>query len=251
MRIAKTPLARFAGGDISRRSWIRWVRLLPERHPELDIRVRSPISRVAYIAAESAPTSCTSPTSTGADGFRSAWKIRRRRPTACPFSIGILRAELLEEVLHGRYPGTKRYSLEGATALIPLLDEILEAASESGGEELMLGMSHRGRLNVMVHIVGKSPADIFAGFEDVDPRSTLGGGDVKYHIGAAGEYRCGTAARFRSSSCQIPATWRRWIRSLSAVRVRDRIARVYGGQSACVAAPHPWRRGVRGAGSLG
>ena len=101
----------------------------------------------------------------------------------------ILRAELLEEVLHGRYPGTKRFSLEGVTALIPLLDHILESASEHGAEEVMLAMSHRGRLNVMVHIAGKSPVEIFAGFEDVDPRSALGGGDVKYHIGATGEYR--------------------------------------------------------------
>ena len=52
----------------------------------------------------------------------------------------------------------------------------------------MLGMSHRGRLNVIVHVVGKDPADIFAGFEDTDPRSVLGGGDVKYHLGASGTY---------------------------------------------------------------
>src|SRR5687767_15320882 len=50
-------------------------------------------------------------------------------------------------------------------------------------------MSHRGRLNVMTHIVGKPAAEVFAGFEDVDPRSVLGGGDVKYHLGATGEYR--------------------------------------------------------------
>jgi 2-oxoglutarate dehydrogenase E1 component len=100
----------------------------------------------------------------------------------------LLRAELFEKTLHARYPGTKRFSLEGGTALIPLLDEILEGGSECGAEELVLGTSHRGRLNLMVHIVGKSPTDIFAGFEDVNPRSVLGGGDVKYHMGASGEY---------------------------------------------------------------
>ena len=101
----------------------------------------------------------------------------------------LLRAELFEEVLHARYPGTKRFSLEGMTALVPLLDELLEGAGARGAEELVLGMSHRGRVNVMVQILGKSPTEIFAGFEDVNPRSVLGGGDVKYHVGASGEYR--------------------------------------------------------------
>ena len=100
----------------------------------------------------------------------------------------LLRAELFEEVLHARYPGTKRFSLEGMTALIPFLDEVLEGAGRCGAEELVLGMSHRGRVNVMVQILGKSPTEIFAGFEDVNPRSVLGGGDVKYHMGASGEY---------------------------------------------------------------
>ncbi len=101
----------------------------------------------------------------------------------------LIAAEVLEDMLHARYPGTKRFSLEGSTALIPLLDEILTVAANGGATEVMLGMSHRGRLNVMVHVVGKDPADIFAGFEDTDPRSVLGGGDVKYHQGASGAYR--------------------------------------------------------------
>ena len=86
----------------------------------------------------------------------------------------LVSADTFERVLQSRYVGTKRYSLEGATALIPLLDEVLEGSAEHGTEELVLAMSHRGRLNVMVHIMGKRPADIFAGFEDVDPRSMLG-----------------------------------------------------------------------------
>jgi 2-oxoglutarate dehydrogenase E1 component len=100
----------------------------------------------------------------------------------------LIEAEMFEEVLHGRYPGTKRFSLEGATALIPLLDEIVETAAGIGTTEILLGMSHRGRLNVMVYIVGKDPGDVFGGFEDVRPRSVLGGGDVKYHMGASGTY---------------------------------------------------------------
>ena len=100
----------------------------------------------------------------------------------------LIAAEVFEDVLHARYPGTKRFSLEGATALIPLLDEILTSSAAAGAIEIMLGMSHRGRLNVIAHIVGRDPADIFAGFEDTDPRSVLGGGDVKYHLGASGTY---------------------------------------------------------------
>jgi 2-oxoglutarate dehydrogenase E1 component len=101
----------------------------------------------------------------------------------------LIRAELFEQVLQARYLGSKRFSLEGVTALIPLLDAVLSAAAGAGAEQVVLGMSHRGRLNVMAHIAGQREADIFAGFEDVDPRSVLGSGDVKYHVGATGEYR--------------------------------------------------------------
>src|SRR5580693_8120429 len=100
----------------------------------------------------------------------------------------LVRAEIFEQVLQTRYLGTKRYSLEGEAALLPLLDAILNAASEHDAQQAVLAMSHRGRLNVMVHIVGRPAAEVFAKFEDVDPRSVLGGGDVKYHIGATGEF---------------------------------------------------------------
>jgi 2-oxoglutarate dehydrogenase E1 component len=101
----------------------------------------------------------------------------------------LIRAEIFEQVLQTRYLGTKRYSLEGEASLLPLLDSILNAASVQGATKAMLAMSHRGRLNVMVHIVGRPTAELFARFEDVDPRSTLGSGDVKYHIGATGNFR--------------------------------------------------------------
>ena len=101
----------------------------------------------------------------------------------------LLRSELFEQIIHQRYPGTKRFSLEGIATLIPLLHTVLDGAIASGAAEAVIGMSHRGRLTVMVQVVGKSPEEIFTEFEDVDPRSVLGGGDVKYHIGATGEYR--------------------------------------------------------------
>lgn len=101
----------------------------------------------------------------------------------------LARAELFEHVIQARYLGTKRFSLEGLCGLIPFLDELLEAAIERGAVQAVLGMSHRGRLNVMLNIVGRHPAEIFAGFEDVDPRSVLGSGDVKYHMGATGDFR--------------------------------------------------------------
>src|SRR3984957_5550546 len=100
----------------------------------------------------------------------------------------LVRAEIFEQVLQTRDLGTKRYSLEGESALLPLLDSILGEAANQGAEQAVVAMSHRGRLNVMVHIVGRAAAEVFARFEDVDPRSVLGGGDVKYHMGATGEF---------------------------------------------------------------
>jgi 2-oxoglutarate dehydrogenase E1 component len=100
----------------------------------------------------------------------------------------LARADIFEQVIQSRYLGTKRFSLEGVTALIPFLDETLHRAAGLGAQRSMMGMSHRGRLSVMVNTLGKSPVDIFTKFEDVDPRSILGGGDVKYHVGATGDF---------------------------------------------------------------
>lgn len=101
----------------------------------------------------------------------------------------LMKAELFEKFIHTRYVGNKRFSLDGLAVMIPALDCILTAAAEQGFELAMIGMSHRGRLNTMVNIVGVDPANIFANFEDVDPKSVLGSGDVKYHKGATGRYR--------------------------------------------------------------
>jgi 2-oxoglutarate dehydrogenase E1 component len=100
----------------------------------------------------------------------------------------LTRAEIFEQFLQSRYLGTKRFSIEGVEALLPCLDQMLEGAAEHRTRQVVLAMSHRGRLNVMLHTVGRSPAEILAGFEDVDPKSILGGGDVKYHMGATGDH---------------------------------------------------------------
>ncbi len=93
-------------------------------------------------------------------------------------------AELFETFIQSRYPGQKRFSLEGAESLIPALHAVVEAAPEYGVEEMVLGMAHRGRLNVLANILDKSYAMIFSEFEDnFIPESVAGDGDVKYHLG--------------------------------------------------------------------
>ena len=93
-------------------------------------------------------------------------------------------AEGLERYLHRQYVGQKRFSLEGAESLIPLLDEILERSAEQGTREIVIGMAHRGRLNVLVNILGKKPRSLFQEFEGTATASPLASaGDVKYHMG--------------------------------------------------------------------
>ena len=92
-------------------------------------------------------------------------------------------AEIFEQFLHTKYTGAKRFSLEGGESVIPMLDILTERASELGVEEMVIGMAHRGRLNVMVNIMEMNVRQIFAGFEDDDPEAYVGRGDVKYHLG--------------------------------------------------------------------
>jgi 2-oxoglutarate dehydrogenase E1 component len=101
----------------------------------------------------------------------------------------LIDAELFESFTHGRYQGQKRFSLEGAESLIPALHQFIEAAAESGAEEVVMGMAHRGRLNVLANILRKPYAMIFDEFEDnIRPDPYGGDGDVKYHRGFSSDY---------------------------------------------------------------
>jgi 2-oxoglutarate dehydrogenase E1 component len=98
-------------------------------------------------------------------------------------------AEAFETFLQTKYVGQKRFSLEGGESLIPLLDEVLQASAEVDMDEVVIGMAHRGRLNVLANIVGKPYEQIFSEFEGhIDPSSTQGSGDVKYHLGTTGKF---------------------------------------------------------------
>ncbi|MGW1774392.1 multifunctional oxoglutarate decarboxylase/oxoglutarate dehydrogenase thiamine pyrophosphate-binding subunit/dihydrolipoyllysine-residue succinyltransferase subunit [Streptomyces sp. NPDC002104] len=98
-------------------------------------------------------------------------------------------AEAFETFLQTKYVGQKRFSLEGGESVIPLLDAVIDSAAEARLEEVAIGMAHRGRLNVLANIVGKSYAQIFREFEgNLDPKSMHGSGDVKYHLGANGTF---------------------------------------------------------------
>ncbi|QYU66470.1 hypothetical protein J4558_15970 [Leptolyngbya sp. 15MV] len=98
----------------------------------------------------------------------------------------LIRAEEFENFLQRRYPGDKRFSIEGGESTIPLLDRLIEAAGNLGVEEMVLGMAHRGRLNVLNNIMGKTYEQIFTEFEYTYADDEQPGGDVKYHKGYSG-----------------------------------------------------------------
>ena len=98
------------------------------------------------------------------------------------------KAEAFEKFLHRRYTGQKRFGLEGGEAAMVVLDAVLDGAGTDGMSEAVVGMPHRGRLNTLVNIVGKSVNQVFREFEDMTLGTVYGGGDVKYHLGATGKY---------------------------------------------------------------
>jgi 2-oxoglutarate decarboxylase len=115
-------------------------------------------------------------------------------------------AEAFETFLQTKFVGQKRFSLEGGETTVPVVDEIAEAAAQAGLVEVAIGMAHRGRLNMLANIVGKSYNQIFREFEgNIDPRTVQGSGDVKYHLGAEGTFVAGTGETIAVSIAANPS----------------------------------------------
>jgi len=135
-------------------------------------------------------------------------------------------AETFEHFIHNKFVGHKRFSLEGSETLIPVLDMLLNDASNAGVVEVVLGMSHRGRLNVLANIIGKSYESVFSEFEDIqDPNSMQGSGDVKYHLGAAGKYKTRNGGNIVVSVASNPSHLE-WVNPVVEGIVRAKQARL-------------------------
>ncbi|MEX2171154.1 MAG: 2-oxoglutarate dehydrogenase E1 component [Pirellulales bacterium] len=114
-------------------------------------------------------------------------------------------AAIFEQFVRKKYVGAKSFSLEGAESLIPLLDLAIEKAARQGIDEIVMGMAHRGRLNVLANIIGKSPREIFWEFEDSHGETHLGAGDVKYHLGFSGDWPAAGGRTVHLSLCFNPS----------------------------------------------
>jgi multifunctional 2-oxoglutarate metabolism enzyme len=115
-------------------------------------------------------------------------------------------AEAFETFLQTKFVGQKRFSLEGGESLIPLLDTVISEAADANLDEAVVGMAHRGRLNVLANVIGKSYGQIFKEFEgNLDPKSTQGSGDVKYHLGAEGTFTAASGKQMRISLVANPS----------------------------------------------
>jgi 2-oxoglutarate dehydrogenase E1 component len=114
-------------------------------------------------------------------------------------------ATLFEEFVQKRFIGAKSFSLQGAESLIPLLDLTIEKAGDQGLKEIVFGMAHRGRLNVLANIMHKNPQDIFREFADMDPKLHLGRGDVKYHLGYSSDWMTENGQKVHLSLCFNPS----------------------------------------------
>ena len=115
-------------------------------------------------------------------------------------------SEVFETFLQTKFVGQKRFSLEGGESAIAVLDEVCEQAADAGLAEVCIGMPHRGRLNVLANVVGKSYAQIFREFEgNIDPRTVQGSGDVKYHLGSEGEFTALSGATIKASVAANPS----------------------------------------------
>jgi 2-oxoglutarate dehydrogenase E1 component len=114
-------------------------------------------------------------------------------------------AEVFEQFVHKKFVGAKRFSLEGGESLIPLVDLAIEEAAMHGVREIIIGMAHRGRLNVLANVMDKRPQKIFQEFHDKDPDAYRGGGDVKYHLGYSSDKETASGKKVHLSLCFNPS----------------------------------------------
>ena len=137
----------------------------------------------------------------------------------------LIDAEIFEEFIQNKYLGAKRFSLEGAETLIPLLDMAIEHAGQQGIDKIIIGMAHRGRLNVLANILQKSPRKIFQEFEDADAETFLGHGDVKYHLGHHSDWTTRQGQLVHLSLCFNPSHLE-FVAPVALGRVRARQERI-------------------------
>ena len=134
---------------------------------------------------------------------------RNRLPLTRGLQLRILtnltEAVVFEDFLKKKYVGAKRFSLEGAESLIPLLELALDKTASQGLREVVMAMAHRGRLNVLANVIGKSPGRIFQEFEDKEPELHLGSGDVKYHLGYTSRRSTFSGRKIDVSLCFNPS----------------------------------------------
>ena len=147
-----------------------------------------------------------------------------QRPELLRILTKLTDAEIFEQFIHKNYVGAKRFSLEGAESVIPLIDLLVEAGAAQGIEELVIGMAHRGRLNVLVNVMGKNVREIFAAFDDRRPERFLGAGDVKYHLGYSSDVSTSSGRRVHLSMAFNPSHLE-WVDPVVEGRVRAKIDR--------------------------
>ena len=141
-------------------------------------------------------------------------------------------AVIFEEFIQKKYLGAKSFSLEGGESLIPLLELAIDKAGAQGVEEVVLGMAHRGRLNVLANIMGKSPKQIFREFEDKDPELHRGRGDVKYHLGYSSDWTTDSGEHVHLSLCFNPSHLE-FVNPVAMGRVRAKQDRIGDSEREC------------------
>ena len=132
-------------------------------------------------------------------------RIKLNRSTQVRILTRLTDAVIFEQFMRKKFIGAKTFSLEGSETLIPLLDLALEKAGNHGVKEVVLGMAHRGRLNVLANIMGKRAKNIFWGFDDPDPEVNRGGGDVLYHLGHSADWTTASKKKLHISLCFNPS----------------------------------------------